>query len=153
MGKELSERDRKGMEAVVRGISSGTKSDKIRALDHAGYKPADIARFLGIRDQFVSNVRRRDKAKSALVPSQVAVPVGPDGRIVIPSPYRELLGVKDGGNVILRLENGEILMTSNAADLRRAQELVARYVPENVSLVDELISERRRETQADFRRG
>ena len=153
MGKEISKRDRRGMETAVREILSGTKSDKIRALILAGYKQADIARFLDIRPQFVSNVRRGDKSKRRQVPSQVALPVGEDGRIVIPLPYREILGVKDGGTVVLRIESGELRLTSKAADIRRAQDIVARHVPEGVSLVDDLIAERRREVEDDTRRG
>lgn len=149
MGKDISERDREGMEAIVQSMPNSNKSEKIRALDSAGYRPADIARFLGIRDQFVSNVRRR--ARSRRIPAQMTLPVGPGGRIVIPAAYREVLGVKDGGTVVLRLENGEVRLTSKVADIRRAQELVARYVPEGISLVDDLIAERRRETRNDDR--
>lgn len=154
LGKDISERDRQGMEAVIRGVSSDTKSDKIRALDRAGYRPADIARFLGIRDQFVSNVRRADRSKRRQPPpSQVALSVGEDGRIVIPLSYREMLGIKDGGTVVLHLENDVLRLTSKAADIRRAQEIVARYVPEDVKLVEELIAERRREARDETRHG
>ncbi|HYL34290.1 MAG TPA: AbrB/MazE/SpoVT family DNA-binding domain-containing protein [Bryobacteraceae bacterium] len=65
------------------------------------------------------------------------------GRIVIPAPYRRALGIKAGDEVLLRLENGEVRISSRAQARRRAQEYVRTLVPRNVSLVAELIKERR----------
>ncbi len=65
------------------------------------------------------------------------------GRIVIPAGYRRALGIKTGDEVVLRLESGEIRVTSRAQARRRAREYVRSLVPKNVSLVKELIRERR----------
>ena len=47
--------------------------------------------------------------------------------------------------MIGELGDGEARVFSRREQLRRAQALVRKYVPENVSLVDELIAERRAE--------
>jgi AbrB family looped-hinge helix DNA binding protein len=66
------------------------------------------------------------------------------GRIVIPASYRRALGLRPGDQVVLRLENGEVRITSRAQARRRAQNYVRSLLPKNVSLVDELIRERRK---------
>ena len=71
--------------------------------------------------------------------------VSEGGRIVIPAEFREALGLAVGDEVRLRLDDGEIRIFTLEHAIRRAQELVRRYVPEGVSLVDELIAERRAE--------
>ncbi len=73
------------------------------------------------------------------------VKVAEGGRVVIPAEYRKRLGLQVGDNVILQLDDGEIRLYTMREAIRRAQEMVRRYVPEGVSLVDELIAERRAE--------
>ena len=73
------------------------------------------------------------------------VKVAEGGRIVIPAEYRKRLGVQVGDNVILQLDDGEIRLFTVREAIRRAQEMVRRYVSEGVSLADELIAERRAE--------
>ncbi len=73
------------------------------------------------------------------------VKVAEGGRVVIPAEYRKQLGLQAGDNVILQLDDGEIRLYTVREAIRRAQEMVRRYVPEGVSLVDELNAERRRE--------
>jgi AbrB family looped-hinge helix DNA binding protein len=77
--------------------------------------------------------------------TQVKTKIGEGGRIVIPAEYRQALGLQVGDEVILRLEGRELrIFTLNQA-IKRAQELVSRYIPQERSLADELIAERRRE--------
>ena len=153
------------MERAVAGLT--TKSDQIRALYREGYSRSEIRRFLGIRYQHVRNVLVRDgypeprlgrparKGASAPgrgpepPPEQVRVPVGPGGRVVIPAAYREALGIVEGGAVFMRLEGDELRVVEDEAEVRRVREMIARRVPESVSLVDELLRERRRETVVD----
>ncbi len=47
--------------------------------------------------------------------------------------------------VILVLEGEEVHLFTPRQAIKRAQDMVRRYVPEGVSLVDELIAERRAE--------
>jgi AbrB family looped-hinge helix DNA binding protein len=143
-----------------------TKADKIRALAARGLARAEIARLLGVRYQQVRNVLERDKAReteplgmseppqAALVgdnmPS-VKVRLGPDGRVVIPAALREALGLKEGDVLFARLEGGEIKLLTPKAAMLRAQAIVRQFVPEGVSLADELIADRRREAEREAR--
>ena len=130
-------------------------SDKIRALDSAGYPRAEIAKFLGKRYQHVRNVLEQDKARK-VVASQKAPATGPiktriggEGRIVIPAPFRDALGVKEGDALLLRLEDGELRLAPAASVTQHVRALVRKFVPAGTSLVDELIAERRREADSD----
>jgi AbrB family looped-hinge helix DNA binding protein len=75
--------------------------------------------------------------------------LGEGGRLVIPAPYRKALGVGPGDTLVLRLEDGELRVTSRAQAVRRAQSYVRRYVPEGVSVVDDLIQQRREEASRE----
>ncbi len=67
------------------------------------------------------------------------------GRIVIPAEIRKQLGIEIGEDVNLRVENDILHVLSRKSALRRIQKAVREVVPEGVSLVDELIAERRKE--------
>lgn len=71
------------------------------------------------------------------------------GRTVIPAALREQLGIKDGDQLIWEIRDNELVVTTRVAQLRRAQALIRRYVPEDVALADELIAERRVEQAAE----
>jgi AbrB family looped-hinge helix DNA binding protein len=77
--------------------------------------------------------------------TQVKAKLGEGGRIVIPAEYRQALGLQVGDEVILRLEGRELRIYTLNQAIRRAQELVNRYIPKERSLADELIAERRSE--------
>ena len=66
-----------------------------------------------------------------------------DGRFVIPSSFRKALGINVGDEVILRIDDGEIRITTLKRRLERAQQSIRRYIKPGKSLVDELIAERR----------
>jgi AbrB family looped-hinge helix DNA binding protein len=152
------------MEKLTQGLA--TKSEKMRALAGAGYARADIARFLGARYQFVRNVLVQDearKSKQATAASDAAaspqrlspikVRLGPDGRVVVPASFREVLGIKEGDTLIASAESGELTFMTIPAAVRRAQRMLRQFVPEGVSLVDELIEDRRREVEEEERNG
>lgn len=71
------------------------------------------------------------------------------GRIVIPAEFRRAMGIGVGQEVVLRLEDGELRVSTLAGAIRRAQDLVRRHVPPERSLVDELLAERRREVAGE----
>lgn len=77
--------------------------------------------------------------------------LGKGGRIVIPAEYRKRLGIEPGDEIIVTFKDGEIKITTVREAVRRAQAIVRRFVPEGVSLVDELIQERRREAARESR--
>ena len=76
---------------------------------------------------------------------QIKTKLGEGGQIVIPPEFLQALGLEDGDTVILRLENGEVCIFTPRQAIRKAQELVSKYLPEERSLGDELIEERRLE--------
>lgn len=65
------------------------------------------------------------------------------GRFVIPAAMRKSLGITEGGVLDLHVVDGELRIATMESRLRRAQKWVRRYVPEGVSLADELSAERR----------
>jgi AbrB family looped-hinge helix DNA binding protein len=65
------------------------------------------------------------------------------GRVVIPIEIRKALGMEAGGTLDLRVEDGELRVSTLRSRIRRAQERVRRYVPAGVSLAEELSAERR----------
>jgi AbrB family looped-hinge helix DNA binding protein len=71
--------------------------------------------------------------------------VDAQGRMVIPAPIRAELGIENGGVVTIESDENGVRLGSPRQALRKIQELVRRYVPEGVSLADELIAERRAE--------
>ena len=71
------------------------------------------------------------------------VKIDEDGRVVIPAEFRDTLGLKAGDAVIFTLDGDELGMYTLKQAVKRVQETVRKYVPDGVSLVDELIEERR----------
>lgn len=71
--------------------------------------------------------------------------------MVIPAEMRAALGVGEGDVLSGRVVDGELRLLSKEAAVRKAQELVRQYIPEGVSLVDELIEERRAEAARETR--
>ncbi len=69
--------------------------------------------------------------------------VNQNGRVVIPASYRKALGIKVGDEVIFRMEDDELRITTMKRRLERAQRRIRQYVKPGVSLADELIAERR----------
>jgi AbrB family looped-hinge helix DNA binding protein len=75
--------------------------------------------------------------------SETFARVNDNGRVVIPASYRKALGIKAGDEVILRMEDDELRITTMKRRLERAQRRIRQYVKPGVSLADELIAERR----------
>jgi len=149
------------MTALTKGLPS--KSEKMRVLARAGYGRKAIAEFLGTRYQFVRNVLVEEEARNArqaaaavsgehkFAPTKLRL--GPDGRVVIPVAFREALGISDGDMLIASIVDGELHLLTIPAAIRRAQAIVRRHVPEGVSLVDELLEDRRREVEREHQDG
>jgi AbrB family looped-hinge helix DNA binding protein len=72
-----------------------------------------------------------------------------NGRIVIPASFRKALGMNAGDEIVLRVEDNELRITTLKQLLERAQRRVRRYVKPGKSLVDELIAERREAAKRD----
>jgi AbrB family looped-hinge helix DNA binding protein len=69
--------------------------------------------------------------------------INENGRVVIPAAFRRALGIQSGDTVVLRIENDELRITTLRQRLAKAQQIVRKHVPSTISLVDELIAERR----------
>jgi AbrB family looped-hinge helix DNA binding protein len=75
--------------------------------------------------------------------------VNENGRVVIPASFRKRLGIRVGDEVVLRIEDDELRITTLKRNIERAQRLVRKHVKRGRSLVDELIAERREEEQRE----
>ena len=138
-------------------------SAKIRALDAAGYGRADIARFLGKRYQHVRNVLVRGHPRSRAARDRSGVPDAPgevesrtiqisaDGRIVIPAAMRSAMLIDESGHLTARVVDGELRVLAPKAALFRLRGMMRDKIPDDTSVVDELIAERRAEARAEER--
>ena len=153
---------RQPADEVVAGLT--TKADKIRALFRAGYSRSEIAGFLGIRYQHVRNVL----VQSGFMETQLSRPMpaedveaeglaagaGADGDRAggtggDSGGLRRALEVDEGDYIVMQMDGDELRVVNDEKEFARVQEMIASYVPEGVSLVDELIAERRREAAAE----
>jgi bifunctional DNA-binding transcriptional regulator/antitoxin component of YhaV-PrlF toxin-antitoxin module len=64
---------------------------------------------------------------------------------------RAALGIQPGDKVIVQRDGNELRIYTFKEALRRAQAIVRSVIPEGVSLVDELIADRRREASDEER--
>ena len=68
-----------------------------------------------------------------------------NGRVVIPASIRKALGINVGDEVLLRIRDDELRITTQQGRIQRAQRRARRYLKADTSLVDELLAERRGE--------
>jgi AbrB family looped-hinge helix DNA binding protein len=78
---------------------------------------------------------------------ETKVRINENGRVVIPAAFREALGVKPGDEIILRVEDDELRITTMKRRIERAQRRARRYLKPGVSLMNELLAERREEAK------
>jgi antitoxin component of MazEF toxin-antitoxin module len=173
---DIANLERQTMDELTAGLPDN-KSEKIRRLAAAGYKRADIARYLDVRYQFVYNVlsapqrkTKRPQGQKAASPAAEAsgqepreLPEAPprwvwtkirrSGHIELPAAFLEVLGVGEGDEVQLALDEGMVRVLNRETALRDLQRQVRRYVPEGVSLVDELLADRRAEAAKEVSDG
>ena len=69
--------------------------------------------------------------------------INQNGRVVIPASFRKALGIQCGDEIVLRVEQNELRITTLKNRLARAQSRIGRYLGKGTSLSDELIAERR----------
>jgi AbrB family looped-hinge helix DNA binding protein len=77
-----------------------------------------------------------------MAPSLVAVKLGKQGRLVVPAPLRQELGLELGDELVARAENGRLVFEPKAAVVARLRE---RFKDVKGSLAEELLAERREE--------
>lgn len=81
--------------------------------------------------------------------NEVHAKINENGRIVIPAAMREALGIVPGEELVLRIEDDELRITTMRHRIERAREVVRRHVKPGRSLVDELMAERRKAAQRE----
>lgn len=85
------------------------------------------------------------------VANRLRLTLGPGGRVVIPAPLREAMEVNEGDALLVWIEDGELHLLNPRVGARQAQSMLKGLFPEGVSLVDELIADRRLEAEAEAR--
>lgn len=83
---------------------------------------------------------------------QARVNVGPQGRVVIPARLRRILAIDQGDTLVARVEDGRLVLEKREQVLARLRRRFEK-VPREVSLANELISERREEAQREQEAG
>lgn len=68
------------------------------------------------------------------------------GRLVIPIAFRNVLNIKAGDHVVLRIEGDELHISSIKQALKCAQRLVKQYIGIETILTDSLKADRRKES-------
>lgn len=79
------------------------------------------------------------KSKSQI--SQTAL-LDKSGRVLIPAEYRRQLGLKPGDELLVRIQDGEIHLSTFTQMITQAQAMVAKYT-EQRNLSQELLTERK----------
>jgi AbrB family looped-hinge helix DNA binding protein len=77
------------------------------------------------------------------MPTETRARVNENGRVVIPSSFRKALGIEVGDEVVLRIEDDELRITTQQRRIQRAQRRARQYLKTGTSLVNELLAERR----------
>ena len=75
--------------------------------------------------------------------------IGASGRLVIPAAQRRELGLKAGDEVLLRVKDHELRISSVNHRIERVQALVRKYNRKGESLSESLIRDRRAEVQKE----
>jgi antitoxin component of MazEF toxin-antitoxin module len=146
-------------------------SDKTRALSDAGCSISQIAKVLDRSYQQIRQVVKEYEARKArsgaTMPAVEPAPrlerkapleqSGPtalfrltadeDGSVRLPRHVAEAFGVSPGDVVVGVAGDGELVLRSGGASIKRAQELVRALIPGEDSLADSLIADRRREVE------
>jgi AbrB family looped-hinge helix DNA binding protein len=81
--------------------------------------------------------------------SSTHVIMAKDGRVVIPANVRAELGLPHGGALVLRTEDGVVMLEPIGHAIARAQAMVRPYATGRTSIVDELIADRRAEADRE----
>lgn len=74
---------------------------------------------------------------------EVCQRVNQNGRVVIPAAFRKALGIEVGDEIVLRIQDDELRITTQQRRIQRARRRARQYVKPGTSLVNELLAERR----------
>ena len=79
----------------------------------------------------------------------ISVKIEKSGRILIPAAVRRQFGLKEGTEMILRVDEDGIQMGTREQALTRIHKRLRRYIPDGRCLSEELIQERRAEAERE----
>ena len=77
------------------------------------------------------------------------VRVDPGGRVVVPAGFRKALGIRNGQEVLMALDDGFVRLQTIDAALERVRVVARRRYKSSSSVVDDFIAERRAEAGAE----
>ena len=72
-----------------------------------------------------------------------------NGRVVIPAAVRKALDLRPGDELIMRVENGELRLSTRRQALARARRMIRQYIPNDEDLTQSLIDDRRKEAERE----
>ncbi len=75
--------------------------------------------------------------------NQARMKLNENGRVVIPASFRAALGIEAGDELVMRLDDKELRITTMKHRIERARNRVRSYVKPGTLLSEELIAERR----------
>jgi AbrB family looped-hinge helix DNA binding protein len=88
----------------------------------------------------------RASFKAAATPATATVELGAGGRLVIPAPMRAALGIEIGDRLTVRLEDNQLKIVTYQEALRQARQVLKKYVPPGVDVVDDFLRWKREQT-------
>lgn len=105
---------------------------------------------MSIGDNKISSSTKTNMSYTASnQPEQYTINLGARGRLVLPAPLRERLGLKEGDRLVLTVQSdGSLSLISLREQVSKLQGLFKDIAP-GVSLADELIAERREEARQE----
>ena len=68
-----------------------------------------------------------------------------NGRVVIPAAVRKALDLRPGDDLIMRVEDGELRLSTRRQALARARRIIRASIPSDEDLTQSLIDDRRAE--------
>ena len=77
------------------------------------------------------------------------VRVDPGGRVVVPAGFRKALGIRNGQEVLMALDDGFVRLQTIDAALERVRAIARRRRKGGTSVVDDFIAERRVEAATE----
>ena len=75
--------------------------------------------------------------------NSIVLTMDAQGHLMLPAPVRAQLGLVGGESLVARVRDGQLVIETLLAAVKRAQDLLAPYIAGEPSIVDELIADRR----------